>query len=283
LSNAFNRLGKVVVRRYKAIIAVWILALLFAIPFVPYASDAVVYNDTEDPGINGQPSVQAQNWISDHFSNAIGRGSVIIVLTGNDVTSTASADLIAAIANELNKASPIHTGELDANATVSSIYSVTSAYSLNFLYQVNADYYATYNLTEVAQSLLFGLPERHLAIWNAVNDSTGPSVPVWQKDEMAAEIARSYLTDMLANATYLTSEQKGLFQKYDSYFDMSWSSKANDSLFVSDPQQRMVFASEQAFVSLTADTTVLISGQARQMLVAVHSSFGFDTWTDRTL
>ena len=282
MSNAFNRLGRAIVRRYKAIIAVWIIALLFAIPFVPYASDAVVYDDTEDPGINGQPSVQAQAWISEHFSNSIGRGSVIIVLTADDVTSIATADLVAAITNELNKASPIHSGELQANATVTSVYSVTSAYSLKFLYQVNLDHYVTYNMTEVVQSMLFGLPEEHLAAWEAVNSSAGPSVPTWQKDILANEIVSARLTDRLVNATYMGEEQRSLFLTYDQYFDIAWSATANDSLS-SDPALRMADASAAAFSELMAASSVTMSKDVFRLLNAVHSSFDLATWQDPVL
>ncbi|OPY31990.1 MAG: MMPL family protein [Methanomassiliicoccales archaeon PtaU1.Bin124] len=283
MSRAFNRLGKFITRRYKLIIVVWLLALLVAIPFAPLANDAVVYNDTSDPGINDRPSVQAENWIEQHFSGDGEGSSIIIVLTSSDVTDQAMKNAVDAIANRLNKASPIHDHELSANATVRSIYSETTSYSRQFLIQMNYEYYSLVNITQWLQTMLFGVPQMHLTAWQQVNASY-PMLPTWQKDEMANVVVTQQISDLLANYSFMTDAQRAVVHAYDNEYDTAWSATANDTVLVVSPTLRMINATDAGYASFVRLPSVRsLSPLTLASLAAVKGTFTFETAFNETL
>src|SRR5699024_10166315 len=74
-----EKLASFITKRYKWIIAIWIVALIIAVPFVPNLSQVLVYDETQmaPPDVE---SMSAQEFIDEHFGNAESVPGTIIVL-----------------------------------------------------------------------------------------------------------------------------------------------------------------------------------------------------------
>lgn len=280
----FNGLAKGIVKHYKAIIILWLLALIVALPFAPLASNAVVYDDTSDPGIKGQASFKAQEWISERFQQSVQGNSIIVVLTSPDVTDDATKTFVSRFNLELLQASPSFGGDLSGNASVNSLYGINSIYSIKFLSEMNDQYFVLYNYTENLQAVVFGIPSLHLGVWEIVNSTEGPSTPVWVKDEIANGIASGLVHDIIANSTFILPEEKAMMTIYDAFYDRAWNATANDSALVDHPIRRMNATTDVAFSDLLSDPLVRsMSAQNRLYLTDVKRTFNFENAGNATI
>jgi RND superfamily putative drug exporter len=280
MANMFNGLAKMIVKHHRAIIIIWILALVVALPFAPLASDAVVYDDTSDPGIKDQPSVKAQGWISDRFGQGVQGNSIIVVLSSPDVTDDATKSLVSKINLEMLQASPSFGGVLSGNASVSSVYGINSIYSTSFLSEINGQYFSMYNYTEIVQGALFGIPLLHLRTWEVVNSTEGPSTPVWVKDGIANSITSGLVQDIIVNSTFILPEERNMMAVYEH----ARASTANETALVDRPGERMKNVAELAFAELLSDPMVRsMPANEVRYLVAVNETFNFENVGNETL
>lgn len=96
-----EKLASFITKRYKWIIAIWIVALIIAVPFVPKLSQVLVYDETQmaPPDVE---SMSAQEFIDEHFGNAESvPGTIIVLESESSIIDQESLDLIYEVQQQL--------------------------------------------------------------------------------------------------------------------------------------------------------------------------------------
>ncbi|WP_400208581.1 MMPL family transporter [Candidatus Methanomassiliicoccus intestinalis] len=167
-----EKLASFITKRYKWIIAIWIVALIIAVPFVPKLSQVLVYDETQmaPPDVE---SMSAQEFIDEHFGNAESVPGTIIVL------------------------------EYDKGIT-----NMEYPDSLNLIYEVQQQLYNKYG-TEVTVASVFTPLQELLLVMNGVYTSIpdpSPNEPL--PPEQKTAIALQTLIDLGVLPADLTAAEK---------------------------------------------------------------------------
>ena len=96
-----EKLASFITKRYKWIIAIWIVALIIAVPFVPKLSQVLVYDETQmaPPDVE---SMSAQEFIDEHFGNAESvPGTIIVLESESSIIDQESLNLIYEVQQQL--------------------------------------------------------------------------------------------------------------------------------------------------------------------------------------
>lgn len=110
-----EKLASFITKRYKWIIAIWIVALIIAVPFVPKLSQVLVYDETQmaPPDVE---SMSAQDFISENFGNAEAvPGTIVVLESPESITDEESLNLIYSIQDQLYRT-------YGSDVTVTSVY-----------------------------------------------------------------------------------------------------------------------------------------------------------------
>ncbi len=110
-----EKLASFITKRYKWIIAIWIVALIIAVPFVPKLSQVLVYDETQmaPPDVE---SMSAQDFISENFGNAEAvPGTIVVLESPESITDEESLNLIYSIQSQLYE-------KYGSDVTVTSVY-----------------------------------------------------------------------------------------------------------------------------------------------------------------
>lgn len=124
-----EKLASCITKHYKWIIAIWIIALLIAVPFVPKLSQVLVYDETQmaPPDVE---SMSAQDYISENFGSADAvPGTIIVLESPESITDEESLNLIYSIQSQLYE-------KYGSDVTVTSVYTPLQ----EFLIMMNAAY-----------------------------------------------------------------------------------------------------------------------------------------------
>jgi len=97
----FDKLANVITRRYKLIIAIWIVALLIAIPAILNVSNAVTYSTDLTAGQDNE-SLRVSKIIEENFQNSVANSSLIIVMQSNNMTDAQSRDFVLELQQRLD-------------------------------------------------------------------------------------------------------------------------------------------------------------------------------------
>ena len=127
-----EKLASFITKRYKWIIAIWIVALIIAVPFVPKLSQVLVYDETQmaPPDVE---SMSAQDFINENFGNAESvPGTIVVLESPESITDEESLNLIYSIQSQLYE-------KYGSDVTITSVYTPLQA----VLIMING----AYNLT----------------------------------------------------------------------------------------------------------------------------------------
>ena len=184
----FEKIADGVVRHYKKIIVIWVIALMLAVPAMLNIDSVMDYQMDLGSG-EDQESIRAQRIMADNFQQSVANGTILIVLQADDVTSPAMREYVLSLQERI-LSSPDVTNLEDPEG-VASIYTFSEEIMLQAIPQVAPELYPILILTEgqVNQTafMLWGIPAMHAAIWGGV-----------QNDEIAHSLSSSELEDYLA-------------------------------------------------------------------------------------
>lgn len=124
-----EKLASFITKRYKLIIAIWIVALIIAVPFVPKLSQVLVYDETQmaPPDVE---SMSAQDFINENFGNAEAvPGTILVLESPESITDKESLNLIYSIQSQLYE-------KYGSDVTVTSVYTPLQ----EFLIMMNGAY-----------------------------------------------------------------------------------------------------------------------------------------------
>ncbi len=211
-SAPFRRLGGLVYRRRKIIIVAWIIALIIVVPIIVNEGEVTSLQLGAASGTELE-SVKAANLISAQFSRAVANSTLLVVVTGDNVSSPGAQSFVRQLTSYLRADNDIHG--LNQTADVySTLYSAITG--------VNGAAYVAEAGANGTSRLLFGVPALYFLAWQQAYASTHN---VTQANGIAYSTAAGTLGS--GNATVLL----GLF---NSAWSATWSdaSLANSSLIV---------------------------------------------------
>ncbi|MEW5747721.1 MAG: MMPL family transporter [Candidatus Thermoplasmatota archaeon] len=262
----FERLADNVVRHHKAIIIIWIAALLYIAPAITGVSDVLVYQESEM--VEGDiESLNAQAIIDEQFPVALANSTLMIVLTGPDVGSPEVRDFCIELGDRVNGG-----GEIAYLEDFSSVYSVYEGMVYAMASELGPAVYETEYQVNLTASLLYGIPAMHLSTWM----STDPLLTVQERDAQAYAATAAALPSLLGPVDDATAQ---MAYGYFSAFTYSWNSTYDNATLVSNPPLRAEVAIDEAAPQFIAG----LPEEQKAMLYGVLGSFDLTSFANLTL
>ncbi|MDD1772864.1 MAG: MMPL family transporter [Methanomassiliicoccales archaeon] len=264
----FDRLAKIVTKRYKLIIVIWVIALLVSIPAMLSLNDVVSYDSDMSSGGDSE-STQVTEIITENFQSSVSNGTILIVLQSDNMTDAEARDYILKLQQELED------GDLEYLESVSSIYSYSSMILGLTISELGPSMYALEENVNLTASLLYGIPASHLYMWTA---NTNSSDNVTVRDEQAYSMTTAELQTQLAS---LDTETQALALGYYQSYMAVWNSTATNATLTANPatrcQNAISVGSESFIAVLPVDDT------EKAFMSSIISAFNLQTFSDQTL
>jgi putative drug exporter of the RND superfamily len=196
------------VRRHRLVVVFWIIALVVMIPAVLNEGGALSLSQGSTSGSNLE-SVLASNVIQAQFSSSVANNSLVIVVTGQNVTTPAVQDTIRSL-----------VGQIQADKGLRGVQNVTSVYSILYPVLNSTGAGAQKVLTEANSTahLLYGVPALYLHAWSSAYNQTGD---VTSASAAAFSQASSTLSE--ENATEYQEYSSHLLSSFNASWTASWS------------------------------------------------------------
>ena len=278
---------------------IWLLVLLVSLPLAPMVIKAVNYS-IDASGVSDLPSQRAQEYISQNFGGMNTQGSSSIILINARPAHVFDKDIRNAIANitlQIDQAA--RHGTIDANATVTSVYSMMYDYSVIyieqigplyslamnlsagipiFLFQLPIQYWESFNNTQDALLMEYGVPKLYFENW-LVENGSGGSVP--EIDSRTYNATHADIEDLILQHPSLNQTEVRMLWLYFAHFTAAWNSTAADPHFFMHPQVRLNKAMSDGYVLFIEDPFIKAQGVlVRLYLTVVHASFDLSDFTD---
>ena len=207
-STPFRRLGRFVHRRRKYVVVVWILALVLLVPVIMTVGSATSLQQGSATGSQLE-SIQASNLISAQFAKTVANSTLLVVVSGANVSSPATQDFVSRLVIYLNSDSSLKG--LNQTADVyAPLYSAVKG--------VNQATYATEKGANKTSGLLLGVPALYFGAWEKAYSSGGN---VSSADATAYNYTAGVLSSANASAYRLFSSH--VLSLFNSSWAASWS------------------------------------------------------------
>jgi uncharacterized membrane protein YdfJ with MMPL/SSD domain len=237
-SAPFKRLGGFVYKRRKYIIAAWIIGLVAVVPAILNEGAVTSLQQGAASG-NQLESVKAAQLISLQFARTVPNSTLLIVISGTNVSSAATQDFISRITTSLKTDSGVR-GLNQTLDVYSPLYTAIKG--------TNRATFATLDGANGTARLLLGVPALYFGVWQQAYAST-------------QNLTKADTAAFNATARTLESENATAFRLYSSHvlnlFNTSWTATW------SDPQLSNLSAVDRASIAArTAGVQYLKTYQA---------------------
>lgn len=216
-SAIFRRLGRFVYARRKAVIAIWILALVLVVPVISQEGKVTSLQLGTTTGQQLE-SVKASDLISAEFPKTVPNSTLLVVVTSQNVSTPGVQAFVSQLVGDL-KSDPSIEGLNQTVDVYSRLYSALDG--------VNKAAYSAYGGANGTSRLLLGVPEIYLNIWNSTFSST-KSVTV--ADSAAYNRTASYLSS--SNATSYRLYSSHVLALFSSAWASSWADASSTNLTI---------------------------------------------------
>jgi putative drug exporter of the RND superfamily len=210
-SAPFRRLGHIVYRRRKYIVVAWIVALVLLVPIIIQVAN---YTSLEQGSATGGSleSVQASNIISAEFPTSVPNSTLLVVVTGSNVSSPATQEFTATLLHDIRTDSSIQglTQSLDV---YSPLYSAVQG--------LNTGVFKTLSSANSTSRLLLGVPALYVGVWE---QSYTMTKNITESDEFAFNYTATTLSS--ENATTYRLVSSHLLSTFNSDWAASWTDQA---------------------------------------------------------
>ena len=102
----FERLGNIIIKRYKIILILWVIIFLVCVPLIMNSNQVVTYQQ-QTFSAGETDSDKASTIINEQFPMSTSNSSMIIVLDTDDVASTQIRDFILKLEHQVRSDSSI--------------------------------------------------------------------------------------------------------------------------------------------------------------------------------
>jgi RND superfamily putative drug exporter len=259
----FERLGGFIVRRYKLVLALWIVILLLCVPLIMRAGQVVTYQQ-ETTSAAQTDSEKAGAIINKQFPRAVSNSTMIIVIEADAVSGPKMRDFLLELESRSRSDTKIRYFEPNTpGAFPRDFMSVYTAQGYVLAQAVAGMNTGMYQMTGTI-SLVWGIPAQYVQVYG---DTTG--------NDTAAEAA----VNATIQATGASDPRTGaLLSGYFAIFRTEWQTSASNISLVRDPMLRAELSAESAIATLTADPQ-MPPAQAQMMLTA-SAMFNISTFTN---
>ncbi|MDA4125830.1 MAG: MMPL family transporter [Thaumarchaeota archaeon] len=223
-SAPFKRLGGFVYKRRKYIIAAWIIGLVAVVPAILNEGAVTSLQQGAASG-NQLESAKAAQLISLQFARTVPNSTLLIVISGTNVSSAATQDFISRITTSL-KTDPGVRGLNQTLDVYSPLYTAIKG--------TNRATFATLDGANGTARLLLGVPALYFGVWQQAYAST-------------QNLTKADTAAFNSTARTLASENATAFRLYSSHvlnlFNTAWTAAW------SDPQLSNLTAIDRASIA----------------------------------
>lgn len=209
--SPFLKLGRTVYRRRKLVIVAWLVVLVLVVPLILQEGNVTSLQQGSASGSNLE-SVRASNLISAQFATTVPNSTLIVVVTGSNVSSVATQQFLEQLVKSLKN----DTGIAGLNSTV-DVY--TPLYST--ISSLNKASYSTLKGANSTSRLLLGVPALYLGAWEQAYAATKNTA---LSDSQAYNYSAATLSS--ANATAYSLYSSHLLSYFSGDWNSSWSNPA---------------------------------------------------------
>lgn len=186
----------------------WIVALVALMPAVLNEGSVLSLAQGSTSGSNLE-SVMASNLIQEQFRNTVANNSLVIVVTGENVTTPAVQATIRSL-----------VGQIQTDKSLQGVQNVTSLYSVLYpiLNGTGAAAHKTLTQANSTAQLLYGVPALYLHIWSSAYGQTNDV-----NSSNAAAYSQANSTLFGQNATEYRDYTSHLLEAFNQSWTSSWS------------------------------------------------------------
>ena len=216
-SSPFRRLGRLVYSWKRYVVVAWVIALVLVIPII-FQEGKVTSLQLGSASGSQLESVKASDLISEQFSSKVPNSTLIVVVSGPNVTSAATQSFVRHLVNSIKNDSEIK----GLNQTVdvySPIYSAVSG--------VNRAVYSAVDGANGTSRLLLGVPTLYLGAWEK---AYAASRDVTTADGLAFNSTAAALYS--ANATTYDLYSSHVLQLFGGAWAASWTNQSLANLSI---------------------------------------------------
>ncbi len=282
--NLFESLANRIIKRHNAIIIIWLVILLIAVPYASRIGNVIDYEEVSmaPPNIESE---KAGDIISEQFGG-MDNSSVIIVFQG-DIRTPAARDYLISLGADMKKSSSI---EFLNNVT--TIYSVEQDVFEQEIEGLAPAIHQTETGINMTANMIFGMPEAYTGVWKNINQTATllfatPSIHLqyWLESYAAdgnatsADIYAYQMTLITLSYMNMSAEEMSGALQYYGIFANYWNSSASNATLVANPELRGELAITSAAGSYTANMAPLMAGG----FMAVRSALNLTSWNNITV
>lgn len=260
----FEKLGNFIVKRYKLVLVLWVIALLVCVPLIINSNQVVTYQQETTMSAGEMDSDKASAILAAQFATSTSNSSMIIVLDADNVSSAQMRDFLLKLEQQVKSDKNIKYFETnipgDFPKDFISVYTVQSYILMQAVPGLNAGMYQMVD----AISLVWIIPSQYLQFYLA---SSG-------NDAEAAAQVNATIQAMGAGDPQTTL----LLSAYFTLFSANWQASATNATLVANPQLRAELAAQSAVSMLTANPQIP-AVQSQTMLI-IANTFNITTFTN---
>ncbi len=259
-TNGFSKLGDVLVKRKYLTIAVWVILLLLAIPVVLNEGSVTSLQQGSSSGKDLE-SIQAGDIITAQFSKTVANSTLLIVVTGKNVSTPAAQSFISGAIDSL-KSSPDVVGLSQETSVYSVLYTILNG--------TNGGAYKAYDSANQTVGLLYGVPALYLKVWQ---QSIAQTHNVTLSNQVAFEQTGATLSAM--DPTAYRQFTSPYLDAFSSFWNNSWL----------DPSMANYSVIQRASAAVNQSGAAYIARQppaARTFSIALTRSFSFGDFVQGT-
>jgi len=265
----FERLANGVTRHHKKILVAWIVILAFVVPAMLRVDEVLVYQESEMVSGDNEALI-AQDIIDEQFPTAIANSTLMIVITGTDVTSPSVRDFCLALESNVTADADIKYLE-----SMTTVYSVFTGAITATVVEIGPMMYSVESEVNLTANLLYGVPSLYLNNWiycyNATPDASACDAEAYWMTVSALDVILAEEDTTVKNATY----------RYFSLFTTEWDATWDNSTLVSDPAARAEYSIGKAAPVFIGEMPYPADQKA--VMTAVLYSFGLDTFSNSSV
>ena len=259
----FERLGNIIIKRYKLILILWVIVFLVCTPLIMNANQVVTYQQ-QTISAGQTDSDKASAIINEQFPTSTSNSSMIIVLETNDVSSPQIRDFILKLEHEIKSDSSIHYFESNSPGAFPkdfiSIYTVQNYIFTQAIPGINIGMHQTEGLVK----MVWGIPALYLQYY----------LKSFGSNRKATAKMNTMIQEMSGGDPQTTE----MLSEYFSLFYSSWHADRFHLRWVLRPQLRAERAARSAIAELASDPE-MPSAQS-QMMLAIVNTFSIKTFMD---
>jgi putative drug exporter of the RND superfamily len=259
----FERLGNLIVRRYKLILILWVIAFLVCTPLILNANQVVTYQQ-QTLSAGQTDSDKASAILNEQFPTSTSNSTIIIVLETDDVSSPQLRDFILKLEHEIKSDSSIQYFESNPPGAFPkdfiSVYTVQKYILTQAVPGLNTGMYQTAGMVK----FVWGIPALYLQYY----------LTSFGSNRKATAKMNTMIQEMSGGDQQTTK----MLSEYFSSFYTSWHADRFHLRWVLHPKLRAERAARSAIEKLTSNPDMPTAQS--QMMLAIANTFNITTFMD---